>query len=315
MTAADAPPPFRQLAGDVVCIDAAYIAPGLACFYLLGDGDEYALVDTGTACSLDNLLATLDALGIAPEQLRYVVPTHVHLDHAGAAGLYLQSFPAAELLVHPRGARHLVDPGKLIASAIAVYGEATFHELYGELVPAPPERVRSLADGEAFYVGSRRLEAVHLRGHAEHHFCLWDERSEGWFTGDNFGISYDFLRLPTGAFLLPATTPTQFDPAAYRATVRTLAARGPRWLYLTHYGALAFEAQQVDLLCAQLHRYEALEGTPGEALPAALSACTEEALGAFAGPSLAAELAARLAMDLTLNAQGIAVRSQRAATP
>jgi len=154
--------PYRRLPGGISCIDAAYVAPGVACFYLVEGAGEYALVETGTAHSLPNLLTTLTDLGIARDQLRYVVPTHVHLDHAGAAGLYLREFPRAELLVHPRGARHLIDPGKLVASAIGVYGEESFRDLYGEIVPAPAERVRTLADGERFEVGGRS-EAAALR--------------------------------------------------------------------------------------------------------------------------------------------------------
>jgi glyoxylase-like metal-dependent hydrolase (beta-lactamase superfamily II) len=313
MSAVANPQPFRTVGPDIYCIDADYVAPGLACFYLVGDGDQYALVETGTARSLPNLRTTLAALDIAPGQLRYIVPTHVHLDHAGAAGLYLREFPAAELLVHPRGARHLIDPGKLCASALAVYGEETFRRLYGEIVPAPAERVRTLADGEAFQLGRRRFEAVHLRGHAEHHFCLWDERSRGWFSGDMFGISYEFLRLPDGAFVLPATTPTQFDPAAYRASVRRLAERDPDWLFLTHYSALRFEPGQVELLCDQLSGYEALPTGREEELEPALRACTENALRSLTDPATASDLSDRLHMDLALNAQGVSHRMQQLA--
>lgn len=307
--------PYRALPGGIRCIDAAYVAPGVACFYLVEGNNEYALVETGTAHSLPNLLTTLDALGIERDQLRYVVPTHVHLDHAGAAGLYLREFPRAELLVHPRGARHLIDPGKLVASAIGVYGEERFRDLYGEIVPAPAARVRTLEDGEHFEVGGRRLEAVHLRGHAEHHFCLWDEATRGWFSGDMFGISYEALRLPAGAFLLPATTPTQFDPPAYRESVRTLARRNPAWLYLTHYSALAFDPAQADLLCDQLRAYEKMGERQGEDLDRALRRCTEAALQTLADEDTAQVLAGKLHMDLTLNAQGIAWRAQQLTAP
>jgi len=237
----------------------------------------------------------------------------VHLDHAGAAGLYLREFPRAELLVHPRGARHLIDPDRLVASAMGVYGEESFRALYGEIVPAPSHRVRTLEDGGSFKVGGRRLDAVHLRGHAEHHFCLWDEATRGWFTGDMFGISYDYLRLPAGAFLLPATTPTQFDPSAYRESIRTLARRAPAWLYLTHYSALAFDPRQVALLCDQLSAYEALGTGHGDALDAALRTCTGKALQTVTDERTAATLVEQLHMDLALNAQGIAWRARKLA--
>lgn len=317
MSATPLEAPWQRLPGGIICIDAGYVAPGIACFYLVkGEGEresEYALIETGTAHSLPNLLTTLNDLGIGRDQLRYVVPTHVHLDHAGAAGLYLREFPRAELLVHPRGARHLIDPEKLVASAIGVYGEETFRDLYGEIVPAPADRVRTLANGECFEVGGRRLEAVHLRGHAEHHFCLWDETTRGWFSGDMFGISYAHLRLPAGAFVLPATTPTQFDPPAYRESVRTLARREPAWLYLTHYGALAFEPAQADLLCDQLSAYEALGVRHSEDLDHALRSCTEAALQTLVDEDTAHAVAGALHMDLALNAQGIAWRAQQLA--
>ncbi|MHA7816944.1 MAG: MBL fold metallo-hydrolase [Pseudohaliea sp.] len=306
--------PCRRLPGGITCIDAGYVAPGTACFYLVEGDGEVAVVETGTTHSLPNLLATLNDLGIERDQLRYVVPTHVHLDHAGAAGLYLREFPRAELLVHPRGARHLIDPGKLVASAVGVYGEDSFRALYGEIVPAPAERVRTLEDGEWFEVGGRRLEAVHLRGHAEHHFCLWDEATRGWFSGDMFGISYAYLRLPAGAFVLPATTPTQFDPPAYRESVRTLAGRDPAWLYLTHYGALAFDPAQADLLCDQLRVYETLGSLQDDDLDRALHRCTETALRTLVNDESARFLAGELHMDLALNAQGIAWRARQLAT-
>ena len=307
--------PWRRLPGDITRIDAGYVAPGIACFYLVEGEGEVALIETGTAHSLPNLLASLADLGIERDRVRYVVPTHVHLDHAGAAGLYLREFPRAELLVHPRGARHLIDPGKLVASAVGVYGEESFRALYGEIVPAPAERVRTLEDGELFEVGGRRLEAVHLRGHAEHHFCLWDEATRGWFSGDMFGICYEHLRLEKGAFVLPATTPTQFDPPAYRDSVRTLARREPAWLYLTHYGALAFDPAQAELLCDQLSAYEALGDRRGEDLDQALRRCTEAALQKLVDEETAHAMAGQLQMDLALNAQGIAWRAQQLAAP
>ncbi|MEQ8517094.1 MAG: MBL fold metallo-hydrolase, partial [Chromatocurvus sp.] len=147
--------PFHDLPGGITCIDADYVTPGIACFYLVGDEGEYALIETGTNNSLGNLRRALDHLDIHHEQIRYIVPTHVHLDHAGAAGLYLQEFPHARLLVHPRGLRHLIDPGRLVASSIQVYGEETFAALYGEIVAAPAARTRALEDGDAFTVGKR----------------------------------------------------------------------------------------------------------------------------------------------------------------
>jgi glyoxylase-like metal-dependent hydrolase (beta-lactamase superfamily II) len=149
---------------------------------------------------------------LAPEQVRYVIPTHVHLDHAGGAGSMMAAFPNAELLIHPRGARHMIDPERLIASAMEVYGEPKFRHLYGEILPIDPQRVVEMEDGESVNLGGRLLEFRHTRGHANHHFCVWDKTSRGWFSGDMFGISYPWCRFPRGDYVFPATTPTQFDP-------------------------------------------------------------------------------------------------------
>lgn len=315
--------PFHTLPGNIVCIDADYVQPEIACFYLVGDSGEYALIETGTNHSLDNLRRALDHFGIKDPQIRYIVPTHVHLDHAGGAGRYLQAFPEAELLVHPRGARHLIDPGKLVASSIQVYGEETFAALYGEIIPAPAARTRVLEDGATFTIGQRTLQAVHTRGHAEHHFCLWDEQTRGWFSGDMFGISYPGLRFAQGDFVLPATTPTQFDPDAYIASVRTLAARNPAMMYLTHFSALPFRPEQVDRLCDQLAHYDAIARTlaaaagddsrrdRGRYLQALQDAVIERArhhLEQLTSPEQARAAAQTLTMDAQLNAQGIAFR-------
>ena len=306
--------PWHALPGGITCIDADYVEPGTACFYLIGDGAEYALIETGTNHSLPNLRRALEQLAIGDEQIRYIVPTHVHLDHAGAAGLYLQEFPKAELLVHPRGARHLIDPDRLVASSIAVYGEETFAALYGEIVAAPAERTRVLEDGERFSVGKRTLQVLHTRGHADHHFCLWDEQTRGWFTGDMFGISYAALRFEHGSFCLPATTPTQFDPEAYIESVHALAARNPAMMYLTHFSALSFRPEQVDMLCDQLRYYATLPGSAGQDLTALRDAVIQRAaqhMEQLTSPEAARSTAQALAMDAQLNAQGIAFRQSR----
>jgi glyoxylase-like metal-dependent hydrolase (beta-lactamase superfamily II) len=239
----------------ITCIDAAYVVPGLACFYLLQRAGEYALVETGTAYSLENLDYVLNARGIAPESIIYVIPTHVHLDHAAGAGAMMRRFPHATLLVHPRGARHLVNPERLVAAATAVYGEARFSELYGRIEAVAADRVREMADGEVLTLGDTRLEFRHMRGHANHHFCIWDETSSGWFTGDTFGISYPWFRFDGGAYIIPATAPNQFDPVALMESVEILRSYSPDRLYLTHWGELSFTDGAVQLLLDQVEYY------------------------------------------------------------
>ena len=306
--------PWLDLGYGVTCIDAGYVEPGIACFYLLGREGEYAVIETGTSHSLVALEQCLAEKGIADEQLRYVIPTHVHLDHAGGAGTIMARFPAARLLVHPRGARHLIDPARLVASSIAVYGEQAFHRMYGDITPIPRERVSEMGDGDKVTLGDSVLEFRHTRGHADHHFCIWDEASRGWFSGDMFGISYTFLRLASGNFVLPATTPTQFDPALFVESVDLLERYHPQCMYLTHYGELPYDATVKQLLLDQVAAYRDLAPAYADdhkAMAGAVLECTLDALRPLTSDGDVEVYRDRLAMDAGLNAQGLAIWLQK----
>jgi len=302
-------PIFTDLGSGVYCLDALYLDPGLACCYLLDGGDEWALIETGTAHSVDNILATLAALEVPRERVRHVIPTHVHLDHAGGAGALMPHFPEAVLRIHPRGARHMIDPARLIASARAVYGDEAFAALYGEILPVDARRVEALQNKGVLSIGDRDLEVLHTPGHADHHLCLFDRRSRGWFSGDMFGVSYANQRFPNGSFVMPATTPTQFDPATYQRSVHQLAEIEPRCFYLTHFGALPFARSQAESLHRQLDAYATLgqEGPAGAGeLEEAILGIAEAELCQLTDPETARTAAARLTMDAHLNAQGLA---------
>lgn len=308
----------QQLGHGITCIDANYIRPGLACFYLLEDDvhgeSEFALIETGTTHSLDNLLQVMKLRGIDASQIRYVIPTHVHLDHAGGAGAMMERFPSAQLLVHPRGARHMVDPARLVASSMEVYGEEKFHRLYGEILPVSAQRVVEMEDGQVIELGARKLLFRHTRGHADHHFCIWDEMSRGWFSGDMFGISYPWFRFEDGDFLLPATTPTQFDPGAYLESIDLLASFQPQRMYLTHYGEFPFCDQAAKLLGRQLAYYRDIamaRGVDRAGIEAALLGYSVELMGQYDPGAGEAECAQWLAFDVGLNAQGLEVWQQR----
>lgn len=300
----------EDLGFGITRIDADYIRPGFACFYLLQSGDEYAVVETGTVHSVPLLERLLEDRGIQAGQVRYIVPTHVHLDHAGGAGLMMARFPDAICLAHPRGARHLVDPGRLVAGSRAVYGEARFQQLYGEVIPVPEQRLQVVDDGQRVLVGERHLEIRHTPGHADHHFCVWDEASRGWFTGDVFGISYPWFRRAGGDYAMPSTTPNQFRPEALRDSLALLADRGPDRIYLTHYGALDYSPVIQRALLEQLEAYLAFaaelsgdEAAIEEAL-VSYSLARARALDSGDGPGLAGE---HFRHDAALNAQGLAV--------
>ena len=227
---------FQDLGNGITCIDTELQRPGLASCYLLMSGEEAAFIDCGTGNSVPYLLETLRRKKISVEQVRYVIPTHVHLDHAGGAGSLMAHCPNAELVVHPRGARHMIDPSQLQQAALAVYGESTFERLFGSLQPIAEERVVTTEDGQVFDFNSRSLVILDTAGHARHHNCLYDSASGGVFTGDTFGVSYPELNLGRNRFIFPPTTPTQFDPEAWYKSIDRLMALRPLRMYLTHFG-------------------------------------------------------------------------------
>ena len=253
MSAATTPAPgvkhAQPLGNGVHLIDTLYVRPGLAGAHLVVDSGRAAFVDTGPAPGVPRLLAALDELGIAREQVDYLFLTHVHLDHAGGAGQLMQALPNAKAVLHPRGAPHLVDPAKLIAGSIEVYGAELFQKLYGELVPIPAERVIAVEDGARLKLGRRTFEFIDAPGHARHHHNPIDLDSREIYAGDNFGICYREFDTAAGPFMLPTTTPVQFDPDALHATINRLLSYRPRRIFQTHFGPV----DQIDRLGRDLH--------------------------------------------------------------
>jgi glyoxylase-like metal-dependent hydrolase (beta-lactamase superfamily II) len=306
----------KQLDFGITCIDAGYIRPGLACFYLMEHGGQCAIIETGTSHSLVNLQQVMSEKGLVPEQVRYVIPTHVHLDHAGGAGTMMAAFPNAQLLIHPRGARHMAAPERLIASSSEVYGQERFRQLYGEILPVDATRIVAMEDGQTINLADRQLEFRHTRGHANHHFCVWDETSRGWFSGDMFGISYPWFRFTGGDYILPATTPTQFDPDAYLASLDLLGSYAPQRMYLTHSGELQYSSENADNLGRQVDAYRELAQLhvgDKETLELALSDYSLAEMRKCRATSPEGELRELLAFDVDLNAQGLEVWRQRVA--
>jgi len=229
-------PHYEEIATGVYCIETGLYRPGLAACYLIRAGDRLACVETGTGRSVPRILAVVSALGLTPEAVDYVIPTHVHLDHAGGAGEIMARCPNARLVIHAKGADHMIDPSKLMAGATAVYGEEDFARHFGTLVPIPAERVVIAEDSMTIDLAGRPLTFIDTPGHANHHGCLFDARTQAWFTGDTFGIAYRELHTPDGPFLFAPTTPVAFDPDAWQKSLDKLMARNPKAVYLTHYG-------------------------------------------------------------------------------
>jgi len=246
---------FAKLDHGISLIDAEYLYPGVVAVYLLQQDDQLAIIETGTANSAANILAVIESHGFSTDNVNYIIPTHVHLDHAGGAGELMQHCSNAQLVIHPYGARHMIDPSKLIAGTIAVYGEEKFRELYGELKPIDESRVIEAPDNFELMLGQRRLRFLDTPGHARHHFCIYDEGSEGIFTGDTFGLCYQELPTDAGPFIFPTTTPIQFDPPALLQSIDRLMALKPKLMYLTHFGNIEPTDTVVNQLRKRIHHF------------------------------------------------------------
>jgi glyoxylase-like metal-dependent hydrolase (beta-lactamase superfamily II) len=304
---------LEDLGHGITAVDTGFQRPFFDASHLVVERGRAAFVDVGTAFSVPALLSALDAMGVPRGAVDYVILTHVHLDHAGGAGQLMQALPSARLVVHPRGARHMIDPAKLWAGASEVYGEEAMRRSYGALVPVPAERVTEAPDGLTIELGGRPLVFLDTPGHARHHACIWDEASRSMFTGDTFGLSYRELASERGAFILPTTTPVQFEPEALKASIDRLVSHGPQAMILTHYS----QVTEVERLAADLHRQtdelvalgRSVDGPPGRS--SRLRAGVRELFLGWAhdhGTPLPEDRVAELlAVDVELNAQGVEV--------
>lgn len=239
---------FQEHPFNITTIDTGFIRPQFAASHLLIEDHHGVYIDVGTSFSQPRLLQTLEYHNIPRAHIDYVIVTHVHLDHAGGAGQLLQVLPNAQLVVHPRGARHLIDPQKLIAGATAVYGEERFKALYGEIMPVSAHRIIEAADEYVLDFRGRPLLFLDTPGHARHHVCIFDERSQCFFTGDTFGLAYPELDTDPGAFIFATTTPVQFEPQALHHSINRLLSYQPQNMYLTHYGRVSDVPQLADKL-------------------------------------------------------------------
>ncbi len=277
-------------------IDCEYLLPEYAASYLVVEGGRAAFVENNTVHAVPKLLRTLEAAGLQRSDVDYVVITHVHLDHAGGTSSLMQACPNATLLAHPRAARHMKDPTKLVAGAKAVYGEERFRTLYGNLDPVPTDRVREMADGEILRWGNREWLFLHTRGHAKHHFCLWDSHLRGSFTGDSFGIFYPSLQ-KNGLFIFPSTSPTDFEAGEARKSIERMAALEGDRAFLTHFGTLSgLQAARAELLAW----IDFSEGLVEEAVHSSLS---DAELNGFCGKAVDARFRHEMEVRALMNPQ------------
>lgn len=311
----------EDLPTGISCVDTGLVRPGLAACYLMEHQGELAIIETGIRETVARLMALLDHKGLRREQVRYVIITHVHLDHAGGAGLLMQQLPDAKLVVHPRGARHMVDPTKLQAGAVAVYGEENYRRLYGDLLPIPEQRMIIAEDGHVLSLGDRQLQFIDTPGHAKHHFCIYDALSRGIFSGDTLGVVYRELNTGFENFVMPTTTPVQFDPTALRLSIEKLLALTPipHYIYLTHFGRVDAPRQHADKLLQQIDDYVAIaknhqtveKEIRQRAMTEALIDYSLAALAENGSPLTADRQRQLIASDMSLNAMGLDVWLQQ----
>jgi len=300
-------------------IDTGFQRPSFDAAYLVVESGRGAFVDCGTNPSVPRLLGALDVAGLAPAAVDWLVLTHVHLDHAGGAGELIAALPNARLVVHPRGAPHMIDPSRLLAGATAVYGEDEMRRSYGDIRAVPAARVVEAPDGFVVDLAGRALVCVDTPGHARHHNAIWDERSRAFFTGDTFGLSYREFDTTAGAFIIPTTSPVQFEPDALHASIERLLDHAPQAMYLTHYARV----DDVPRLASDLHeQIEAMvaiarahAGRPDrhEAIKADLDGLYFERAQRHGCRIDRARFRNILGVDIELNAQGLGVWLDRAA--
>jgi glyoxylase-like metal-dependent hydrolase (beta-lactamase superfamily II) len=242
-----------NIAKGIDVIDSEYHSEHFAAIYLLRQKNKVAIIETGTNFSVPIVESALIHEGLSFSDVSYVIPTHVHLDHAGGAGELMRQCQNASLVVHPSGARHLIDPSKLIAGAMVVYGEEKFKEYYGEIIPIDANRVIEAKDNYILDFDGRELEFIDTPGHARHHFCVWDKATKSMFTGDTFGLSYRDLDHQNDVYILPGTSPVQFDPEALIHSINRIMEFKPERVCLTHFSAIKPTQKVVNQLIESIH--------------------------------------------------------------
>ena len=242
-----------NIAEGIDVVDSGYYSQDFAAIYLLRQNSKVAIIETGTNYSVPVVENALMKSGLTLLDVSYVVPTHVHLDHAGGAGELMRQCANARLVVHPRGARHLIDPSKLVAGAMAVYGEEKFKEYYGEIIPIDANRVTEADDNFILDFDGRELRFIDTPGHARHHFCIWDKTTKTMFTGDTFGISYRDLDHQDDFYILPSTSPVQFDPEALAKSINRIMDFKPERVCLTHFSAIKPTKKVANKLIESIH--------------------------------------------------------------
>ena len=295
---------------EIYAVDAEFGREGFAAVYVLKSDDGVAIVDTAHRGSLPVVLRALEGFGVAPGDVKFVLLTHVHLDHAGGAGAYMECFENARLVVHERGARHMIDPAKLLEGARAVYGAEETERMYGSLVPVAPERIEIPTDGARLRLGGRTIVCLDTPGHARHHLAYFVEDARVAFTGDVFGMNYGELASRDRQGIVPSTSPVQFDPAEMHRSIDRIMALSPARIFPAHFG----DVRDPALAAADMHRMidwhaRVAVDANGEidAVREQLGKGFEEECRLQEWPFPVADVRRLLAPVIEMNAQGLAV--------
>ncbi len=299
----------------ITTLDIDFVRSSFGAAYLVIENGRAAFIDCGTNFSVPGMLDALRGKGLGVDAVDWVIPTHVHLDHAGGAGELMRHLPNARLVIHPRGEQHMIDPSRLVAGATAVYGADFMRSTYGEIVPVPAQRIVVAEDGFVVDLAGRALLCVDTPGHARHHLCVWDARSRSFFTGDTFGLSYREFDTARGAFILPTTSPVQFDPDELRASIRKMLGYEPEAMFLTHFGRVTDVSRLAADLLEQIDAMVAIARANAKAKArdrhqrmmddlAELYLSRAQAHGVALPRERMREL---LAIDIELNAQGLGI--------
>jgi glyoxylase-like metal-dependent hydrolase (beta-lactamase superfamily II) len=219
---------------------------------LLESGGHHAIIDPGPESTLPTLRERLQERGISIAEIEAILLTHIHLDHAGATGSLVRENPRLAVYVHQNGAPHVIDPSKLLASAGRLWGD-DLPRLFGNTLPVPQQNLRILEGGESIPLGASRLDVAYTPGHASHHVSYFDTDSGVAFVGDTAGI-----RIENGRYILPATPPPDIDLDLWDSSFKTILARRPTQLLLTHYGFSQNPATHLAEFRERLHRWAEL---------------------------------------------------------
>jgi len=298
----------------ITAIDSGYVRPMMDAIHLVVEGGRAALVDTGTNFSIPTVLAVLKQKGLGPEAVDWIMLTHVHLDHAGGAGGFMRVFPNARLTVHPRGARHMADPAKLIAGTIEVYGKDEAARRYGDILPVPVERIVETPDGASISLDGRKFDFYNAPGHAKHQVAIRDGKSGHVFAGDNFGLSFREVDWDGHQFVFPTTTPVQFDPPALHKTIDMIVGLAPEYVYVTHYGRLSAVKEkaatlhrQIDALVTAAAPLKDVGAQRHARMTTVVEALVLEEARRYGGPFTPEQVLEVYKQDAELNAQGLEV--------